>query len=98
MPMLVHVFLFIGLSQSLNCFVCCCHLLKDTASGAPQHALCMYLGTSATAEGNASEQLVHLKVHMQLVSGVCCVQTLILLFSIHHTIHNSTLQTQYIGQ
>lgn len=39
------------------------HLLKDTASGAPQHPLQTYKGTSHTAEGDASDQaLQQLKV------------------------------------
>ena len=36
-----------------------CHLLKDTASGAPQHPLHTYMGTSSTAEGNATEQCLN---------------------------------------
>lgn len=86
MPMLVCIFLFIRLSQSLNCLVCCgidhkeggivgcCHLLKDTASG------------SHTFRCACIKFLV------------CVVCKHWLLFSIHHTIHNSTLQTQHIGQ
>jgi hypothetical protein len=34
------------------------HLLKDTASGAAQHELRQYQGTSRTAEGDATEQLL----------------------------------------
>jgi hypothetical protein len=42
------------------------HLLKDTASGAKQHELRTYVGTSATAEGDATEEiLIHLKVYLR---------------------------------
>jgi hypothetical protein len=39
------------------------HLLKDTASGAHQHALRTYKGTAKTAEADGTKQiLAHLKV------------------------------------
>lgn len=53
------------------------HYLKDTASGARQHPLRTYMGTSSTAEGDATEQLFkHLKVRAGRCSAwrmVCMV-------------------------
>jgi len=73
------------------------HLLKDTASGAKQHPLRTYMGTSSTAEGDATEQLVAFLKVRTIKHRSCALSNMTLVFTMSCTLPGEASQACICG-